>query len=54
MKTVTATFEKIVQEERRLTQTAWLQVTLQLAINVAALYAANHLTLLMWRAMTGH
>jgi hypothetical protein len=34
--------------------TLWIQAGLQLAVNIAALYISQQITLHIWRAMTGH
>jgi hypothetical protein len=54
MKTTYKKFDNIVQFpiQKRKTKTA--EYIFQLAINLAALYIANDITVDIWRSLTGH
>ena len=43
-----------VQEQVVLTKSNKLQAYVQLAVNLAAMYAGNEISISIWRMMTGH
>ena len=56
MKTITDQFEAIVANQD-IGKTTWLDRNhgyIQVAFNIAALFAANDLMITIWRSMTGH
>jgi hypothetical protein len=50
----TKTIFKEVSVKETTSVSPWIQVGVQLAVNIAALYIFQQATLHIWRAMTGH
>jgi hypothetical protein len=50
----TKTIFKEVSVKEKNSVSPWIQVGVQLAVNIAALYIFQQVTLHIWRAITGH